>query len=408
MQPKQLKILQVSGGKVPIPPAGAFAPEHVIHELCTELTELGHKVTLLDARGSRPPVPYQVIEVPAGPRGNVSFLRSLVRGLVFGLNVRGKLQELLRNERFDVVTFHYQFPALFGMPIARRHNVATIFWPHAHHWGSMKTAQALRNRALYWAERRALRSVDRVVVMARGTGDVISNELGLPPDQVEVLPYGLANEWFLPPSAPSSAEDKEVHVGNPLILNVGIIDPRKNQEALIKAIPIVSQRIPEARFAFAGPVTDKRYFERLQRIVRETCTEERTCFLGDVPRDQIHGLYHKASLFVFTSLAESTGIVLLEAMACRLPILLASATEAGQSVPASCAASLPAGSHGDLGEAIVDLLLHSEKRDRLADAGWRYTNEVHRRPVTVARLEDLYLRVAQSKTSRSIKENGGN
>lgn len=402
---ERLRILQVSGGRVPIPPRGAFSPEHSIHALCTALTELGHEATLIDGAGARPNVPYRVIEIPSGPRGNVALPKALARGLLFGVNVRRQLKELLGHERFDVVNFHFQFPAIFSIPVARDQNVPTVYWVHSPIWGARLTAQAWSNRVSFWPERYVLRSVDRIVAETRTTACNIRGELGLAAHSVEVIPHGLADDWFLPYEE-SPAELGADWPDGPLVLNVGIIDPRKNQNLLIQAIPLVLEQVPTAKFVFAGPVLDRRYAKHLQELVNESGVQERVRFVGDVPRDEVRGWYHSSSLFVFTSLGENAPVVLLEAMASRVPILMASPIEAQDVLPHDCAEFAPDGDHGALATAIVKLLNSRATKERLRDVGWRYAYHTHRWSAVIARFVDLYARLAEQNGARIVKERG--
>ena len=60
---------------------------------------------------------------------------------------------------------------------------------------------------------------------------------------------------------------------------------------------------------------------RLEDMLRGTDLEKRVRFLGKVPHDQVDALYRQAAAFVFPSLRETTGTVILEAMSNALPVI---------------------------------------------------------------------------------------
>jgi glycosyltransferase involved in cell wall biosynthesis len=310
---------------------------------------------------------------------------------------------LLYHEHFDVVNFHFQFPAMFGIPVARRKNVRLVYWVHSPIWGSQHTAQSRLSKLLFWPERRALRLVDRIVAETQASASNIRGELGLAATSVEVIPHGLSDSWFSSPDE-SSVEDTVGRQDEPVILNVGVIERRKNQELLIRAMPLVLAQVPQAQFAFAGPVIDQRYANRLKTLVRESGVEEHVRFLGDVPRDRLRGLYHSSTLFVFTSLGENAPVVLLEAMASRIPILLASPIDVQDVLRHDCAVFVPCGDHGALATAIIELLHSREARERLREAGWRYAHDTHRWSAVVTRFVELYSRLAQPNPAATLEE----
>lgn len=60
---------------------------------------------------------------------------------------------------------------------------------------------------------------------------------------------------------------------------------------------------------------------RLEKMIRDTEFDGRVQFLGRVPHVQVDRLYQEATAFVFPSLRETTGTVILEAMSNALPVI---------------------------------------------------------------------------------------
>ncbi len=97
----------------------------------------------------------------------------------------------------------------------------------------------------------------------------------------------------------------------------GRIEYRKGLELLIDVI----KNLPLDKsweFVLCGDGTDRAY---IQQLCDGQLFGERVRFLGKVTYEQVQQLYDKANVFVFPSLRETTGTVIVEAMAHALPVI---------------------------------------------------------------------------------------
>lgn len=106
----------------------------------------------------------------------------------------------------------------------------------------------------------------------------------------------------------------------PFILSVCSLEPRKNLDALIRAFAIVVNRhqVPH-HLVLVGKAGWKA--ERLHLLAASLGIEERVCFAGYIPDEEVVQLYNQAALFVYPSKYEGFGLPLLESMACGLPVV---------------------------------------------------------------------------------------
>jgi len=114
-----------------------------------------------------------------------------------------------------------------------------------------------------------------------------------------------------------SQADKVLKIGNKkYILAVGRISPEKGFDLLIKAF---SQINTDYKLVIAGGVeTETGYFKKLQDMIPPL----RIIFTGYATGDNLKQLYSNAALFVLPSRNEGFPIVLLEAMAYQLDVLV--------------------------------------------------------------------------------------
>jgi glycosyltransferase-like protein len=114
--------------------------------------------------------------------------------------------------------------------------------------------------------------------------------------------------------------------GAPIYLSVGGIEPRKNSLRLLQAFGLVLETYPEAQLIIAGGSTlfDYRsYRDEFFALVQDLKIEIGHSLIlpGAIANSELPALYRSADAFVFPSLKEGWGLVVLEAIASGLPII---------------------------------------------------------------------------------------
>ena len=137
-------------------------------------------------------------------------------------------------------------------------------------------------------------------------------EHGIPPHRISVIPYGVDLVRFHP--APRSAStDPRLH-----LLFVGRINQRKGIKYLLEALRLLPP--DTVRLTICGRVVDGlELFKSFAGQVK---------IRPSVSEAELTEAYQQADLFVFPSVAEGFGQVLLESLACGLPILSTTHTAA--------------------------------------------------------------------------------
>jgi 1,2-diacylglycerol 3-alpha-glucosyltransferase len=127
--------------------------------------------------------------------------------------------------------------------------------------------------------------------------------------RLEVIPNGIDVKLF---SNGKNLEQKEK------ILHAGRLGFEKNVDIVIKAFARLGQKRPEATLTIVGDGPAK---EKLVMLAKELMVEKKVKFLGMVDRKRLPGIYREHQLFMTASTMETQGLVVLEAMACGLPVV---------------------------------------------------------------------------------------
>ena len=203
-------------------------------------------------------------------------------------------------ESCDIVTAHFVHSSWVKSP----------YYPFS---GSLRP-YALYQRAFTglnarW-ERRTFRSAGHVIAVSEAVRDDVA-QLGVPRDRIEVIYNGVDTEEFAPGASERGSFDLPLEV--PLALFVGDIrSPRKNLDTLLRALKDVST----LHLAVAGETKGSPALD----LVRTLGLGDRVHFLGKTSR--IASLMRSVDMFVFPSRYEAHPLVVLEAMASGLPIIL--------------------------------------------------------------------------------------
>jgi len=141
---------------------------------------------------------------------------------------------------------------------------------------------------------------DRVLVPSQYTWES-SVALGCDPAKLRLVPYGIDEFWLGLDSRPEQGR----------LLFVGQVGLRKGSHVLAAACRELHRRRAAFTCVVAGPP-----ITTLEHPIYAGPT-----YLGQVPRTQVQQEFRRADLFVLPTLADSFGLVHLEAMACGVPVI---------------------------------------------------------------------------------------
>lgn len=105
------------------------------------------------------------------------------------------------------------------------------------------------------------------------------------------------------------------------LLYVGTIEERKGIMYLLEAANILKSQKNLFHIDIVGKIVNQKYYNRLIEYVKSNNLTENISFRGRVSNEELETYYKAAELFVFPSLLEGYGIVLVEAMCKGLPIV---------------------------------------------------------------------------------------
>jgi 1,2-diacylglycerol 3-alpha-glucosyltransferase len=202
---------------------------------------------------------------------------------------------------------------------ARRHRVEFVLWSESNRSDS-RTERPL----VEWLKSAFLRRCDRFVVPGKASFEYLEL-LGSPPTNILTAPNAVDNSWFA-----TGAENARLHANefrqklklpSRFILFVGRLVPEKGVFDLLAAYAKLESSLrSEVGLVFAGDGISKTELIRQAKQI----TPGAVLFPGFAQREDLAGLYALADLLVLPTHSDPWGLVVNEAMACGLPIIVSS------------------------------------------------------------------------------------
>lgn len=179
------------------------------------------------------------------------------------------------------------------------------------------------------------------------------------------------------------------------VLFVGRLLYIKGLHLALKAFAHACRRVPSARFTIIGTGRDERW---ARALAARLGIAERVEWLPWMPREQLLAAYSKYDAFLFPSLHDSSGNVVLEAMAAGLPIVCLAIGGPAVLVDDTCGVVVPPvnGSRvsAALGDALVQLARDPRQRARLGHQARYRARLDYSWQSQVRRMEQIYREIA--------------
>ncbi|WP_291653002.1 glycosyltransferase [Clostridium sp.] len=314
-----------------------------IERLSNGLRELGHEVYIF-----APTYENQVEEdyVIRYKSANYKFSGGIVIPNMFDKEIEEKFKSL----KIDIIHVHH--PVLMGqtaLHLGKKYNIPVAYTYHTRYEQYLhyiKTYRALeenakKNEENYFGEFEDLildftkeKLVPGLVKYFTNKCDLVFAPTNMMKEylidnntktRIEVMPTGL-NESYFEEENEIVKEIRKKYKGDKkyLFCTVSRLSKEKNIEFIIEGIKLLKDKIGNSfNTLIIGEGPEKEY---LIKKVKELNLEDNITFLNKIDNKEIGNYYKACDLFLFASKSETQGIVLLKAMAAKLPVVAVKAS----------------------------------------------------------------------------------
>jgi glycosyltransferase involved in cell wall biosynthesis len=276
----------------------------------------------------------------------------------FDVHAAWQLAKVLTNIRPDVVHAHDPMGvALAAMALQMKTGLATQPLVVA----SRRVDFHLKRHAF---SRWKYRQIDVFIAASRVIAGMLADD-GIPADRIATVHDGVNVSLIDRQPALDVRATFWLPHGAPVVGNVAALAAHKGQRHLVAAAARVVREVPDARFVIVG---EGELREPLEKQIRDLGLERHVLLAGFRP-DAL-GLMKGFDVFAMSSITEGLGSAVLEAMACRRPVVATRAGGIPEAVEDGASGLLvPPHDEPALAAAIVRLLRDPALAAALAAAG---------------------------------------
>ena len=247
------------------------------------------------------------------------------------------LQGVLKYQRqsglhYQVIHSNYWLSAWVGLQLSQLLNIPQVHTYHslgAVKYQSVSTVPLIASTRLE-IEKLVLETADRIVATSPQEQDHMRS-LVSPKGSIDIIPCGTQIDHFGSVSRTEARQTLGIAPDETVVLYVGRFDPRKGIETLVRAMgqsqlrDLTLQGHGKLRLIIGGgsrpDQSDGRERDRIAAIVDDLHLTPFTEFPGRLSPEVLPTYYGAADVCVVPSHYEPFGLVAIEAMACRTPVV---------------------------------------------------------------------------------------
>ncbi|SFR80334.1 glycosyltransferase family 4 protein [Sphingomonas jatrophae] len=246
------------------------------------------------------------------------------------------------------------------------------------------------------------RRASRLIVMAQKGRDILARVHGLSPDRIAVVPHGVPDRPFKTTAAMKARFGLSGHT---VLLTFGLLSPNKGIETMIRALPGIVARQPDALYVVLGAThphlvarEGEAYRESLAALAEELGVAQHLRFIdGFVAQDELLDHLEAADVYVtpYLNEAQITSGTLSYAVAMGKPVVSTPYWHAVELLGDGTGLLVPFGDSVGFAQTIGDLLAHRAKLDTYRRRAWDAGREM-----TWEKLAHAYMTIFRDAVAR--------
>jgi glycosyltransferase involved in cell wall biosynthesis len=298
-----------------------------------------------------------------------------------------EFKDILKKEHFDVVHAHHAFTptSLAAIMLATKENIPTVLTNHSlfYAYDSHSFWSPFGHSLLPF--RNALNKIDKIISVSHAAAKFI--EYFTDQENTLVIPNGVDIELFYPRKIIQN-QINSTFFHKPSILYTGRLDYRKGLHVLLRSLPLILKKVPQAQLLVVGDGYMQHFLNLMKNYLN---IQENVKFLGYLPNKTLPELYNLSDVFVFPSTSEAFGISLLEAMATEMPVVASNVGGISDIIEDGVNGILfKSGDERELAKAVLNMFSNPIRAKVFGKMARKKVEEIYSWPIVADKIEDVY------------------
>lgn len=287
--------------------------EKFVKNLSKDLISLGHQVTVLTTwlPGTKSDEQLNGIQIKRYRPWCTVFRNPITLGMLY---------PRVDVQNYDLIHAHvyYSFAAIAAGWIKRAYKKPLVITCHGNLISGNKLVDYIEPIYTNSVGKLLLSQADCITVMSESEKNRLI-EMGIDNNKLFYLPNVIdLEQWDRYKEICGLPFEQKFLEENKIILFVGSIIERKGVDYLIKALPLIYKRIPNAFCVFVG---DGYFMNQAKHLINELNIGKRVFFAGQLESQRLAEYYRIADVYVLPSLAEGLPTTMLEAATFSKPLV---------------------------------------------------------------------------------------
>jgi glycosyltransferase involved in cell wall biosynthesis len=246
---------------------------------------------------------------------------------------------------------------------------------------------------------KAIQKADGYIALTSHEKRFLVEEWGIDENKTIIAIIGVGID-VKPPSVPGNHIREQVGIVPrvPLIAFIGQHGLHKGINILIKAMPRVWEKFPDARLVIAGGTTPfTGSFKKLARSI-DRGQQGRIHFMDNVDENRKYGIIESCDIFASPSGYESFGITILEAWMKKKPVVACNIEATRNLVrDGETGFLVEYYNHSQLAETLIRLIENPGLRKKVGENGYKKLKENYTKEIIGKKFRDFYDKILSSK-----------
>jgi len=217
---------------------------------------------------------------------------------------------IAQNTEFDIIHAHDWLAYPAGIAAKKISGKPLVIHVHATEFDR---SGGEVNPKVYAIEREGMEFADKIIAVSNFTKSIITDKYGISPDKVTTVYNAVEPVFDEEPTIREKQEDEKV------VTFLGRITHQKGPEYFIEAANLVLKKMNNVRFVMAGSGD---MLNAMIARVAELGISDNFHFTGFLQGNDVHQMFRLTDVFVMPSVSEPFGIVPLEAMQLKVPVII--------------------------------------------------------------------------------------